>query len=138
MGDLFWWPEEKLGTGYVEDERAGVLGEDFFDARRELRECLEKDGAGCRFGFGRACEYVDIANFFDFKARESRNDAALAGVAIESADTFLRWRSIEDGNGSGLQIGPESQDGLRREFCDKDGGVEAVTVHARLAASHAV
>ena len=138
MSEFLRWAEETLGTGDVENEGAGVVGKDFFDARRELRECLEKDGSGCGFGFGRPRKDVDIADFFDFEARESGNDAALSGMSVESADTFLRWRSVEDNNGNRLQIGSEAQDGLSGEFCDVYCGVEAVGIHARLAASHAV
>ena len=37
-----------------------------------------------------------------------------------------------------MQVGPQAQDGLRREFCDMHGGVKWVGAQARFAASHAV
>jgi len=137
MGELFGWSEETFGTGYVENEGAGVDCEDFFDARGELRQGFKKYGSGSGFGFGGAREDVNVAEFFDFEARHAGDDSALSGMSVESADTLLRRRSIKNDNWSGLKIGAQAQDGLRGEFRDMNGCVEALGIHARLAASHA-
>ena len=85
---------------------------------------------------------MDVAELFDFEAGEAGDDSAFSGVGIQCANALLRGRAVEDHNGSGMQIRPESQDGLRGEFGHMHGGIEArrfwVGAHARFSASQAV
>jgi len=142
MGDLLGRSEETLGAGDVENERTGVIGEDFFDARRELRQGFKKNGSGCGLGIGGSNEDWNVAELFDFEAGEAGDDSAFSRVGVESADALLWGRAVEDDGGSGLQIGPEAQDGLGGKFGYMHGGIEVrmfcVGAHACFSASQAV
>ena len=105
----------------------------FFDARRKAGRALQQHRARCGFAFKRAGQQAQFSILAGERLGLQPGHAGCCALqprqAVHGADLFERRAALEHRDGQRLQIGPQTQQGLRRKLRRMNAGIEWL-VHA--------